>query len=281
MEVEYKIKEIRDKVKAWKKEGYSVGFVPTMGYLHEGHASLIDQAKSSNDKVVVSIFVNPTQFGPTEDLEAYPRDFEADAKLCEKYGVDAIFFPSPEEMYPDGYKIETQIALPRLAQNLCGKSRPTHFAGVCLVVLKLFNIVTPTHAYFGKKDYQQFRIIKTMVQELNLDIQVIGCEIVRETSGLALSSRNTYLSAEEKNQALVLSESLNLAKKLLEKNETDTTQIINKMKELIAQKDLAKIDYISIVDEKTLTDVINIEGKILIALAVFVGKTRLIDNMVY
>ena len=281
MEVEYKTKDIRDKVRKWKQQGMSVGFVPTMGYLHDGHASLIKKAKSENDKVVVSIFVNPTQFGPTEDLSTYPRDFESDAKLCEGLGVDAVFAPTEVEMYPHGRNIKTTIAVPQLSTNLCGQSRPIHFAGVCLVVIKLFNIVTPTRAYFGKKDYQQYRIIKTMIEELDTDIEIIGCDIVREANGLALSSRNSYLSAVEKEEALVLSESLILAEKSLKAGETNAFTIQTQIEQKIKGKASAKIDYIKIVNEQTLEDVEKIENKILIALAVFIGKTRLIDNLVF
>ena len=196
MEIYGQIKQVRDAVKAWKREGKSVGFVPTMGYLHEGHKSLIDAARRENDKVVVSIFVNPMQFGPTEDLDSYPRDLDRDAKLCEDADVDIIFHPEPEEMYDDGFC--SYVDMNGLTTELCGKTRPIHFRGVQTVVLKLFHIVTPDRAYFGQKDAQQLAVIKRMVKDLNVDTQIIGCPIIREEDGLAKSSRNTYLNTEER-----------------------------------------------------------------------------------
>ena len=213
MEIYGQIKQVRDAVKAWKREGKSVGFVPTMGYLHEGHKSLIDAARRENDKVVVSIFVNPMQFGPTEDLDSYPRDLDRDAKLCEDAGVDIIFHPEPEEMYDDGFC--SYVDMNGLTTELCGKTRPIHFRGVQTVVLKLFHIVTPDRAYFGQKDAQQLAVIKRMVKDLNVDTQIIGCPIIREEDGLAKSSRNTYLNTEERKAALVLSRSLSIGKKLV------------------------------------------------------------------
>ena len=212
MKVVTTIKEVRENVKQWKKEGQTVGFVPTMGYLHEGHGSLITKARENNDKVVVSIFVNPMQFGPTEDLDSYPRDLEKDSKYCESLGVDLIFHPEPSEMYHDDFSSYVDMSV--LTEELCGLSRPVHFRGVCTVVNKLFNIVQPDRAYFGEKDAQQLAIIKHMVQDLNMDIEVVGCPIIREEDGLAKSSRNTYLSPEERKAALVLSQTINLAKQL-------------------------------------------------------------------
>ena len=202
MQVTKTVKETREIVKAWKKEGLTVGLVPTMGFLHEGHASLIKRAREENDRVVVSVFVNPTQFGPNEDLEAYPRDFERDSTLCESIGADLIFHPEPEDMYdsPCAY-----VSIEKLSDNLCGKTRPIHFRGVCTVVSKLFNIVSPDRAYFGQKDAQQLAIIKKMVKDLNFDIEIVGCPIIREEDGLAKSSRNTYLNTEERKAALCLS----------------------------------------------------------------------------
>ena len=208
MKVVTTIKEVRENVKQWKKEGQTVGFVPTMGYLHEGHGSLITKARENNDKVVVSIFVNPMQFGPTEDLDSYPRDLEKDSKYCESLGVDLIFHPEPSEMYHDDFSSYVDMSV--LTEELCGLSRPVHFRGVCTVVNKLFNIVQPDRAYFGEKDAQQLAIIKHMVQDLNMDIEVVGCPIIREEDGLAKSSRNTYLSPEERKAALVLSQTINL-----------------------------------------------------------------------
>lgn len=211
MKIVSTINEVREQVKEWKKEGNTIGFVPTMGYLHEGHASLIDAARKNNGKVVVSIFVNPIQFGPNEDLDSYPRDLEHDAKLCEEHGVDLIFHPTPEEMYGDNFY--TFVDMDVLTKELCGLSRPVHFRGVCTVVSKLFNIVTPDNAYFGQKDAQQLAIIKRMVKDLNMPLSIHGCPIIREEDGLAKSSRNTYLSPEERKAALVLSRSVFLGEK--------------------------------------------------------------------
>lgn len=277
MKITGSIKEVREQVKAWKREGLSVGFVPTMGYLHEGHLSLMKKA-AENDKVVVSIFVNPMQFGPTEDLESYPRDLERDAALCEEVGVDLIFHPEPEEMYDEHFC--SYVDMDVLTKELCGLSRPVHFRGVCTVVNKLFNIVTPDRAYFGQKDAQQLAIIKRMVQDLNMDVEVIGCPIVREEDGLAKSSRNTYLTSEERKAALVLSRSIFLGQKLAEEGETDASVILNAMKAEIEKESLAKIDYVKMVDLMTMQQVEKIETSVLVAIAVFIGKTRLIDNFI-
>ena len=223
MQIAYTVKEVREQVKAWRKEGLSVGLVPTMGYLHEGHASLIKKAVEDNDRVVTSIFVNPTQFAPTEDLEAYPRDMEKDSKLCETLGVDLIFHPEPEEMYAPDFC--TWVDMDVLSKTLCGKSRPIHFRGVCTVVSKLFHIVTPDRAYFGQKDAQQLAIIRRMVRDLNMDIEIVGCPIVREEDGLAKSSRNTYLNEEERKAALILSQSIFLGQKMVQEGETDAAKI--------------------------------------------------------
>ena len=231
MKVVTTVKEVRDYVKQWKKNGETVGFVPTMGYLHEGHGSLITAARNNNDRVVVSIFVNPMQFGPTEDLESYPRDLEKDSKYCESLGADLIFHPEPSEMYHDDFS--TYVDMSVLTEELCGLSRPVHFRGVCTVVNKLFNIVQPDRAYFGEKDAQQLAIIKHMVQDLNMDIEVIGCPIVREEDGLAKSSRNTYLSLEERKAALILSQTVELCKKLIADGETDADVVVSKMKETL------------------------------------------------
>lgn len=272
------VEEVRSQVKEWRKEGCTVGFVPTMGYLHEGHMSLIDAA-GENDKVVVSIFVNPMQFGPNEDLASYPRDLEHDAKLCEEHGVDLIFHPTPEEMYGDNFY--TYVDMNTLTQELCGLSRPVHFRGVCTVVAKLFNIVTPDKAYFGQKDAQQLVIIKRMVKDLNMPLTIVGCPIIREEDGLAKSSRNTYLSPEERKAALVLSRSIFLGKELVENGECDCAKIIAAMTAEIKKEPLAKIDYVKIVDLDTMQQVEKIEGGILTAIAVYIGKTRLIDNFMY
>ncbi len=274
MQVTKTVKETRDIVKEWKREGLTVGLVPTMGFLHEGHASLIKRAREENDRVAVSVFVNPTQFGPNEDLEAYPRDFERDSALCEGIGADLIFHPEPEDMYdnPCAY-----VSIEKLSDNLCGKTRPVHFRGVCTVVSKLFNIVTPDRAYFGQKDAQQLAIIKKMVKDLNFDIEIIGCPIVREEDGLAKSSRNTYLNAEERKAALCLSRSVAKGQEII-KNGMKAEKLLGEMIEVINAEPLAKIDYVSVVDALTMEPVEKIDRPVLVAMAVYIGKTRLIDN---
>ena len=278
MKVVGTIKEVRELVKEWKKNGETVGFVPTMGYLHEGHGSLITKARENNDKVVVSIFVNPMQFGPTEDLDSYPRDLEKDSKFCESLGADLIFHPEPEEMYHEDFS--SYVDMSGLTEELCGLSRPVHFRGVCTVVTKLFNIVQPDNAYFGQKDAQQLAIIKHMVQDLNMDINVVGCPIVREEDGLAKSSRNTYLSPEERKAALILSKTVKLAKELIDAGEKDADVVVAKMKENIETEPMAKIDYVKAVNGLTMQQQKEIKAPMLIAMAVYIGKTRLIDNMI-
>lgn len=272
------IKETREQVKEWKKQGLTVALVPTMGYLHEGHRSLIDRARKENDKVVVSIFVNPMQFGPNEDLEAYPRDLERDSKICEDGGVDLIFHPEVEEMYgPDFHGFVDMTVLP---EKLCGASRPVHFKGVQTVVTKLFHIIPADRAYFGQKDAQQLAIICRMVIDLDFDIEIIGCPIIREEDGLAKSSRNTYLSEEERKQAVILNQSLEEAMKAIEAGEKDAV----KVKEIITNKlntcPLAKIDYVEVVSFDNIQPIEKIEGAVLIAIAVYIGTTRLIDNRI-
>ncbi|MDD7179020.1 MAG: pantoate--beta-alanine ligase [Lachnospiraceae bacterium] len=276
MQIATTINGVRTQVKAWKKEGLSVGFVPTMGYLHEGHGSLISRAREENDKVVVSIFVNPMQFGPGEDLESYPRDLEKDSAYCESLGTDLIFHPEPEEMYTDGFCSYVDMSV--LTEELCGLSRPVHFRGVCTVVNKLFNIVQPDRAYFGQKDAQQLAIIKRMVQDLNMDLEIIGCPIVREEDGLAKSSRNTYLSAEERQAALVLSKAVKLGQELVAAGEKDAKKIVSEMSALIEKEPLARIDYVKAVDGLTMQQIDTVKEPMLVALAVYIGKTRLIDN---
>lgn len=279
MKIVKTIDEIRNIIKEWRKEGYSVGLVPTMGYLHEGHGSLIEQSVKNNDKTVVSVFVNPTQFGPNEDLEKYPRDIERDSKLVERLGGDIIFNPEASEMYKTtGF---TTIKVEGLSEKLCGITRPTHFAGVCQVVSKLFNIITPDNAYFGLKDFQQYVIIKTMVDDLNFPVKINPVEIVREKSGLAMSSRNVYLTDDERKSALSLSVALTKAKSLISNGEYNSSKIISEMEQIINNYPYTKIDYIKIVDIKTLNDIGYIENeKYAVLLAVYVGKTRLIDNYV-
>lgn len=275
MKIVRTVKEVREQVKEWKKQGLSVGFVPTMGYLHEGHKSLMDAARKGNDKVVVSIFVNPMQFGPTEDLATYPRDLDHDAALCESAGVDLIFHPEAEEMYEKDFC--SFVDMTGLTEGLCGKTRPIHFRGVCTVVNKLFNIVTPDHAYFGQKDGQQLAVIKRMVRDLNMDIEIVGCPIVREEDGLAKSSRNTYLSHEERKAALILSKTVALGKELA-KTEKDANKVVEAMKKNIETEPLAKIDYVEAVDALSMAPVEKLEGTCMLAMAVYIGKTRLIDN---
>ena len=278
MEIYGEISKVRAAVKAWKKEGLTVGFVPTMGYLHEGHKSLIDAARKENDRVVVSIFVNPMQFGPTEDLESYPRDLKKDAALCEAAGVDIIFHPEPEEMYADGFC--SYVDMNGLTTELCGKSRPIHFRGVQTVVLKLFHIVTPDRAYFGQKDAQQLAVIRRMVKDLNVDTRIIGCPIIREEDGLAKSSRNTYLSDEERKAALCLSRSVKLGQEIIHAG-ISAEELLGKMRAVIEAEPLAKIDYVSMVDALTMQPVEKADHNVLVAMAVYIGKTRLIDNFSY
>lgn len=278
MDICYTIKDVRESVNAWKREGLTIGFVPTMGYLHEGHKSLMQAARANNDKVVVSVFVNPMQFGPNEDLESYPRDFEKDSALCESVGVDLIFHPEPEEMYADGFC--SYVDMNGLTTELCGKSRPIHFRGVQTVVLKLFNIAKPDRAYFGQKDAQQLAVIKRMVKDLNVDTEIVGCPIVREADGLAKSSRNTYLNPDERKAALILSRSLKLGRELIENGETDAKAVIKAITDSINTEPLAKIDYVDVVDFDTITPVDKIGKSVLVAIAVYIGKTRLIDNFI-
>ena len=276
MEILSSINETRRQIKHWKQCGCSIGFVPTMGYLHEGHQSLIIKSAEQNDKTVVSIFVNPTQFSPSEDLSSYPRDFEADAAMCEKSGVDLIFAPTPEEIYPDGCC--TFVDMDKVTKTLCGTSRPTHFRGVCTVVNKLFNITLPDRAYFGQKDAQQLAAIKRMVKDLDMDLEIIGCPIVREPDGLAKSSRNAYLSPEERQAARVVSRAVFEGERLVKSGERDAEKIIAAMKEIIAAEPMAKIDYVEVVDGQTIEKIALLQGSVLAAVAVFIGKTRLIDN---
>ena len=273
------IAQVRAQVAAWKKEGLTVGLVPTMGYLHEGHASLVDEAVRQCDRVVASDFVNPTQFGPNEDLEAYPRDFDRDCALLEEHGCALVFHPAVEEMYAPGAATYVEI-LSDMPKQLCGKTRPIHFRGVCTVVSKLFNIVTPDKAFFGQKDAQQLAIIRQMVRDLSYGIEIVGCPIVREADGLAKSSRNTYLSQAERQAALVLSESVFLGQKMVAEGETDANKIVAAMTEHIQSQPLAKIDYVSAVDGVTMDPVDQIAGTVLVAMAVYIGKTRLIDNFI-
>ena len=261
-----------------KAQGKTIGFVPTLGNLHEGHLSLVRESLRKTDVTVVSIFVNPTQFGPGEDFAQYPRNLERDSEVLKKEGVDYLFVPGPEEMFHKGHN--TYVDVYDLKDKLCGRSRPIHFRGVCTVVIKLINIVGPDVSYFGQKDAQQAIILKRMVEDLNLDVMIDVLPIVREKDGLALSSRNEYLKKEERKAALVLSKGLKEAQMMVEKGEKRSDVIIDRVKEMINQEPLAKIDYVEIVDMDSLDPVIRIEKETLAVLAVFVGKARLIDNVI-
>ena len=277
MQVTKTVEETRKQIKQWKKEGKTIGLVPTMGFLHEGHASLIRKCREQNDIVVVSDFVNPTQFGPNEDLEAYPRDFERDSKLCESLGADLIFAPSPEDMYHDPHAF---VSIDTLSETLCGKTRPIHFKGVCTVVTKLFHIVAPDRAYFGEKDAQRLAIIRKMVKDLNFDIEIVGCPIVREEDGLAKSSRNTYLNDKERQAALCLSRAVKTGKEVIYTG-ADAKEVLNPMKAIIEAEPLARIDYVMMVDALTMQPIEKADRDVLVAMAVYIGKTRLIDNFSY
>jgi len=261
----------------WKKEGKRVGFVPTMGYLHEGHLSLVRESKKRTDVTVVSIFVNPAQFGPSEDFKKYPRDLEKDSEYLRSGGVDCLFYPDAAEIYPPGYR--TYVEVHGLQDRLCGKSRPGHFRGVATVVLKLFNIVRPDLAFFGAKDAQQVLIIERMAADLDLGVEVVTCPLIREPDGLALSSRNAYLTPVERRAALVLSRSLREAERAIRAGERDAARVIAGIRILIGAEPLARVDYIEAVDPLNLEPVAAIRGGVLIVLAVFIGSTRLIDNI--
>lgn len=279
MKIAYTVEDVKSQVRQWKKEGLTVGLVPTMGYLHEGHESLIKRAVAENDRVVVSVFLNPTQFAPNEDLASYPRDFEADTKLCEDAGAALVFHPEPSEMYAEDAC--TFVDMTAVTKELCGKSRPIHFRGVCTVVNKLMNISMADRAYFGQKDAQQLAVIRRMVRDLNMNVEVVGCPIIREADGLAKSSRNTYLSEEERKAGLVLSQAVKLGQKLVAEGEKSAAAVTGAMSELISAEPLAKIDYVSMVSWDSIEPVETIEGPVLVAMAVYIGKTRLIDNFIY
>lgn len=272
------IKKTTEYIKNLKKKGKTIGFVPTMGYLHEGHLSLMRASRKECDISVISIFVNPTQFGSSEDYRKYPRDFRRDEKLARQVGVDIIFYPNRRSMYPSGFR--TRVNVKGITEVLCGISRPGHFQGVTIVVTKLFNILQPDIAYFGQKDAQQSIVIKMMVKDLNMPIKIKMLPIIREADGLAISSRNTYLSKEERKDALVLYQSLKKAAMLVKKGEKRASKIKNIMRNMIRAKKKARIDYISIVDTENLREQKLIKKGTLIALAVWMGKTRLIDNTI-
>ena len=263
-------------VKMIKKEGKSIGLVPTMGFLHEGHLSLVKAAKKHTDVVVMSVFINPIQFGPKEDFEKYPRDLKHDEEMAREAGVDVVFYPSLKDMYPEGYA--TYVTVEKLTDNLCGESRPGHFRGVATVVTKLFNIVKPDVAYFGQKDMQQALMVKKMASDLNTDIEVKIMPMVREKDGLAMSSRNIYLSAAERRDAAVIHQALKSAETLIKSGERDARKIVKAVEDMIKAKESARIDYVKLVDSRELQDAKTITGEIALAVAVFFGKTRLVDN---
>ena len=278
MDTVKKIDVLRSRLKEAIKDGKSVGLVPTMGFLHEGHLSLIKRARAENDLLVVSLFVNPTQFGPGEDLESYPRDLEKDAALCREKGADILFAPDAGEMYFEDYGTYVEVS-GELTKGLCGKSRPSHFKGVTSVVSKLFNIVDPDRAYFGQKDAQQVAVIKRMVRDLNFDIEIVVCPIVREKDGLAKSSRNIYLSEEERKAALVLNKSLRAAAERISSGERNAYEIKAMIEKMIKEESLSSIDYVEVVDAESIKPIENLKGSVLVALAVSFGKARLIDNI--
>ncbi len=253
------------------------GFVPTMGYLHEGHLSLVRRARAENNHVAVSIFVNPTQFGPHEDYDRYPRDLERDLRLLEPLGVDLVFAPSVEEMYPPGF--QTWVIVEEISRPLEGAARPGHFRGVATIVAKLLNIIQPDRAYFGQKDAQQAVVIRRMVRDLNIPVEIVVCPTVREPDGLAMSSRNTYLSPEERRAATVLFRALQTAKAYYEQGERDAERLREAMRTVIQAEPLARLDYVSVADPETLQELSRVEGRALLSLAVYIGKTRLIDNI--
>ncbi len=279
MEIIRTVKEMKEFSSRSRQAGKTIAFVPTMGYFHKGHLSLMQEARTRGDLVIVSLFVNPTQFGPKEDFKNYPRDFERDRKMAEGVGVDILFAPEASEMYPPDH--QTIVRVEKVTQNLCGRSRPTHFQGVTTVVSMLFEIVMPHVAIFGQKDYQQLVAIQQMARDLHMSVEVLGMPTVREADGLAMSSRNTYLSPDERKAALSLHRSLQKANELLQKGERRADRILREMDEILRSEPLVRIDYAQICDARTLLDVDRIEGDVVVALAAYLGKTRLIDNLVY
>ncbi|KUK36609.1 MAG: Pantothenate synthetase [Thermacetogenium phaeum] len=278
MEVIQEVKRMQEIAFDLRRTGKIVGFVPTMGYLHEGHLSLVRAARRDCDLVVVSIFVNPLQFGPREDFASYPRDLERDLRLAEAEGVDYVFVPSAEEMYPQGFSTYVEVT-GELTEKMCGRSRPGHFRGVTTVVMKLFQLVQPTKAYFGQKDAQQALVIKRMVEDLNVPVEIITCPIVREEDGLAMSSRNVYLTPEERKLALALPKALTVGKELIEKGERDPQKVREKILEILQSSPGVRVDYVEVCNGENLADLEELKGPILLAAAVWVGKARLIDNI--
>ena len=279
MNIATTVEQAKQTVRQWKAEGLTVGLVPTMGYLHEGHESLIKRAVAECDRVMVSVFLNPIQFAPNEDLATYPRDFAADTVLIENAGADLVFHPEPSELYaPDAC---TFVNVEGITSELCGKTRPTHFRGVCTVVSKLMNISQADRAYFGQKDAQQLAVVRRMVRDLNMNVEVVGCPIVREEDGLAKSSRNTYLSPTEREAALVLSRAVREGQRLMEEGERDAKTILSTMRAIIEAEPLARIDYVEMVSWDGIKPVDVADSSVLVAMAVYIGKTRLIDNFIF
>ena len=279
MNIATTVEQAKQTVRQWKAEGLTVGLVPTMGYLHEGHESLIKRAVAECDRVMVSVFLNPIQFAPNEDLATYPRDFAADTVLIENAGADLVFHPEPSELYaPDAC---TFVNVEGITSELCGKTRPTHFRGVCTVVSKLMNISQADRAYFGQKDAQQLAVVRRMVRDLNMNVEVVGCPIVREEDGLAKSSRNTYLSPAEREAALVLSRAVREGQRLMEEGERDAKAILGAMCAIIEAEPLARIDYVEMVSWDGIKPVDVADSSVLVAMAVYIGKTRLIDNFIF
>ena len=279
MNIATTVEQAKQTVRQWKAEGLTVGLVPTMGYLHEGHESLIKRAVAECDRVMVSVFLNPIQFAPNEDLATYPRDFAADTVLIENAGADLVFHPEPSELYaPDAC---TFVNVEGITSELCGKTRPTHFRGVCTVVSKLMNISQADRAYFGQKDAQQLAVVRRMVRDLNMNVEVVGCPIVREEDGLAKSSRNTYLSPAEREAALVLSRAVREGQRLMEEGERDAKTILSAMRAIIEAEPLARIDYVEMVSWDGIKPVDVADSSVLVAMAVCIGKTRLIDNFIF
>ena len=279
MNIATTVEQAKQTVRQWKAEGLTVGLVPTMGYLHEGHESLIKRAVAECDRVMVSVFLNPIQFAPNEDLATYPRDFAADTVLIENAGADLVFHPEPSELYaPDAC---TFVNVEGITSELCGKTRPTHFRGVCTVVSKLMNISQADRAYFGQKDAQQLAVVRRMVRDLNMNVEVVGCPIVREEDGLAKSSRNTYLSPAEREAALVLSRAVREGERLMEEGERDAKTILSAMRAIIEAEPLARIDYVEMVSWDGIKPVDVADSSVLVAMAVYIGKTRLIDNFIF
>jgi len=279
MEVIKTVKEMKEFSSRSRQAGKRIAFVPTMGYFHEGHLNLMREARKRGDLLIISLFVNPTQFGPSEDFKSYPRDFERDRKMAEGVGVNILFAPEASEMYPQNH--QTIVHVEKMTQNLCGRSRPTHFQGVTTVVLMLFEIVMPHVAIFGEKDYQQLVSIRQMVRDLHMSVEVLGMPTVREADGLAMSSRNTYLRPDERKAALSLYRSLQKAKEILQKGERKADRILGEINGILRSEPLVRIDYVQICDAHTLQDVDRIEGDVVVALAAYLGKTRLIDNLVF